>query len=237
VGSYAFVTANFVEPDYGEIQAVDISDPANPTYVTATNIPGGAYGIYVSGDYAYIAAFTYGLRIFDISSPNSPTTAGFFDTPGSAKRTFVSGNLAFVADGTSGLEMFDISDPYSPVLIDSVNTPGNATDVAVDNGFVYIADDNSLEIYQITETTCNYITGDINANGAANGIDVTYGVAFFKGGNAPPLSCSCPPYGVIFPAGDVNGNCQFNGIDITYFVTYLKGGQALQSCPSCPASR
>ena len=56
-GNYAFVTANFVEPDYGEIQAVDISDPSNPTWVTAQNIPGGAYGIHINGDYAYVAAF------------------------------------------------------------------------------------------------------------------------------------------------------------------------------------
>jgi hypothetical protein len=82
---------------------------------------------------------------------------------------------------------------------------------------------------------CSYIPGDINGNGAANGIDVTYGVSYLKGGNAPPDSCNCPPQAFPFYAtGDANGNCAFNGIDITYFVAYLKGGAALRNCPDCP---
>jgi len=85
---------------------------------------------------------------------------------------------------------------------------------------------------------CSYIPGDINGNGAANGIDVTFGVSFFKGGMPPPHNCHpfCPgtpdPF---YASGDVNGSCTFNGIDITYFVAYLKGLQpALLFCPDCP---
>jgi len=83
--------------------------------------------------------------------------------------------------------------------------------------------------------SCSYFPGDINASGLANGIDVTYGVAYLKGGNAPPDSCNCPPISFPFYAAmDVNGNCQANGIDITYFVSYLKGSQqALLFCLEC----
>jgi hypothetical protein len=85
---------------------------------------------------------------------------------------------------------------------------------------------------------CDYVVGDINGNGQANGIDVTYGVAFLKGGNPPPIDCNPPcssqpdPF---YAAGDVNGNCAFNGIDITFFVAYLKGGpNPLTFCLDCP---
>jgi WD40 repeat protein len=85
---------------------------------------------------------------------------------------------------------------------------------------------------------CQYVAGDINGNGSANGIDVTFGVAFFKGGTPPPIDCNPPCVGVADPfyaAGDVNGNCAFNGIDITFYVAYLKGLQpALLFCQSCP---
>jgi photosystem II stability/assembly factor-like uncharacterized protein len=83
---------------------------------------------------------------------------------------------------------------------------------------------------------CNYVIGDINGNGSANGIDVTYGVTYLKGGDAPRDSCDCPPLAYPFyAAGDVNGNCAFNGIDITYYVAYLKQLQpALYYCPDCP---
>jgi hypothetical protein len=85
---------------------------------------------------------------------------------------------------------------------------------------------------------CNYVPGDINGNGSANGIDVTFGVAFFKGGSVPPVDCNPPCTGVgdpFYAAGDVNGNCAFNGIDITFYVAYLKGLQpALRNCETCP---
>jgi len=82
--------------------------------------------------------------------------------------------------------------------------------------------------------SCSYITGDINNSGKANGIDIVYGVVYFKGGPPPPVRCDCPPNGLLYVAGDVNGNCEFNGIDIGYYVSFLKGGSALIPCPDCP---
>jgi hypothetical protein len=81
---------------------------------------------------------------------------------------------------------------------------------------------------------CQYVVGDVNGNGSFNGIDVTYGVSYFKGGNLPPYSCECTPGNIWYVAGDVNGNCTFNGIDITYMVSYFKGGAAPMPCPNCP---
>jgi hypothetical protein len=89
-------------------------------------------------------------------------------------------------------------------------------------------------------SNCQYVPGDINGNGTTNGIDVTYGVGFFKGGALPPVNCGtpigpCPQPISFYAAGDVNGSCVFNGIDITYFVGYLQGTQpGLLFCPSCP---
>jgi hypothetical protein len=82
---------------------------------------------------------------------------------------------------------------------------------------------------------CDYVAGDINGNGAANGIDVTYGASYLKGGSTPKDPCDCPPLAFSFYAAmDVNGNCA-NGIDITYFVSYLKGQQpSLLYCQECP---
>ncbi len=91
--------------------------------------------------------------------------------------------------------------------------------------------------FTVTSAGCQYISGDINNNGSANGIDVVYGVNYFKGSSAPPVDCGgiCPQASPFYAAGDVNGNCGFNGIDVTFFVNYLKGVvPALLSCPTCP---
>ncbi len=82
---------------------------------------------------------------------------------------------------------------------------------------------------------CDYVTGDANGNGVFNGLDVTYCVAYLKGGPPPPYECECPigSGNIWFAAGDVNGSCNFNGLDVTYMVAYLKGGPPPITCPGC----
>jgi hypothetical protein len=97
-------------------------------------------------------------------------------------------------------------------------------------GFTYLLQCIPLE--------CRYVPGDINGDSLANGVDVTYGVTYFKGGGAPRVDCN-PPCMITVPdpffaAGDVNGDCRFNGIDITYYVAYFKGLQpGLKYCENC----
>jgi hypothetical protein len=88
------------------------------------------------------------------------------------------------------------------------------------------------------EGICAYIPGDVNGSGNANGIDITFMVAFFKGGSAPHEECPpCAELGplMLYPQGDVNGTCSWSGIDVSYFVNYLKGiGPPLRFCDQCP---
>jgi hypothetical protein len=110
---------------------------------------------------------------------------------------------------------------------------------AVDLNGIIVASDSTTDVLVTMSilSGCVYIPGDINGNGFSNGIDVTYGVAFFKGGNPPPDTCfDCPAAGQnLLATGDVNGNCAFNGIDITFYVAYLKGIQpTLRWCETCP---
>ncbi len=86
-------------------------------------------------------------------------------------------------------------------------------------------------------TGCGYVVGDVNGSASYNGLDITYGVAFFKGGpdpSCPNGSCPIPPCDSFFYCGDVNGSCSYNGLDITYGVAYFKGGAGPIPCPSCP---
>jgi hypothetical protein len=84
---------------------------------------------------------------------------------------------------------------------------------------------------------CDYVMGDVNGSDSYNGLDITYGVNYFKGGSDPmcPLgSCSIPPCDAFFYCGDVNGSCSYNGLDITYGVSYFKGGSEPIYCMDCP---
>ena len=80
---------------------------------------------------------------------------------------------------------------------------------------------------------CDYAVGDVNGSDSYNGLDITYGVAFFKGGSDPMCdTCElCPDWHY---CGDVNGSCSYNGLDITYGVAYFKGGPGPIPCADCP---
>jgi len=81
---------------------------------------------------------------------------------------------------------------------------------------------------------CEYVTGDANNSGGYNGLDITYGVNYFKGGAAPPYECECTLGSIWFVGGDVNSSCSYNGLDITYGVNYFKGGSGPIPCGDCP---
>ena len=85
-----------------------------------------------------------------------------------------------------------------------------------------------------TGSGCEYAVGDANNSGGFNGLDVTYGVNYFKGGSAPPYVCECTPGNNWFVGGDVNSSCSYNGLDITYGVNYFKGGSNPIPCGDCP---
>jgi hypothetical protein len=81
---------------------------------------------------------------------------------------------------------------------------------------------------------CDYVVGDANNSGDLNGLDVTFGVNYFKGGSQPPYECECTEGNTWYVAGDVNGSCNYNGLDITYGVAYFKGGPDPIPCADCP---
>ncbi|UCC80031.1 MAG: carboxypeptidase regulatory-like domain-containing protein [Candidatus Zixiibacteriota bacterium] len=108
-------------------------------------------------------------------------------------------------------------------------------DSVVTGLFAVIRDTAVVDMVLFECTADNYVVGDVNESGDYNGLDIIYGVAYFKGGDPPPFRCICPPHGVWHLAGDVNASCSYNGLDITYGVNYLKGiiPERLP-CPDCP---
>jgi len=81
-GNYAYLCA------VGVLVILDISAPAHPTKVGYIALPDLAYGVHVSGSYAYVADGSSGLRVIDVSSPSNPREAGFYDTVGESKNHF-----------------------------------------------------------------------------------------------------------------------------------------------------
>ena len=82
------------------LRIVDISDPANPTFIGAQSSRGLALGVALDGAIAYLADGV--LRAIDIASPTAPFETASLDTAGEAWDVAVD-DLVYVADGRGGL--------------------------------------------------------------------------------------------------------------------------------------
>ncbi len=111
---------------------------------------GYAYGVAISGNYAYVADANNGLVIINIEDPANPTFAGSYDTV-NARGVTISGNYAYVADGWGGLVIVNIEDPTNPTFAGSYVTDGNTRGVTISGNYAYLANNNNgLSIFKKT---------------------------------------------------------------------------------------
>ena len=110
-------------------------------------LKGWSNGIFVVGDYAYLANGNNGLAIVNIKDNKNPYLESQIDTTGYANAVFVYNDIAYIADGDSGLQIISVKEKTNPKILFSFNTKGYASDIFVDEKNVYIADgDNGLQI-------------------------------------------------------------------------------------------
>ena len=135
---------------------------------------GNAFGVAVSGRYAFVADLYNGLVILDVSNPAAPKLVGSYNTAGYAWGVAVSGNYAYIADGVSGLVIVDVTNPAAPKLTGSYNTAGDASGVAVSGSYAYVADyNNGLVIIDVSNPAAPKLAGSYNTAGYALGAAVS----------------------------------------------------------------
>lgn len=105
---------------YG-VDILDVTNPSNPLLVGQIETIGGAFGIEIVNDTAYISGDVEGVYVVDISDITKPLITGIVDSPGSALHSQVDGDKVYVADSTAGLSILPL-----PIEIEEINF--NATD-------------------------------------------------------------------------------------------------------------
>ena len=128
--------------------------------------------------------------------------------------------------GGGGGEMSSTNYSVNGTVGQPVIGPTSSTNYSIEAGFWSGAGPG-------TGGGCEYVVGDANGSSSYNGLDITFGVNFFKGG-ALPVCPDCPACNSFYFCGDVNASCSYNGLDITYGVSYFKGGSGPLPCGDCP---
>ncbi len=135
------------------LQIIDVSNAASPAH--KSSFAGTAPNdVFVSGNYAYFADGSAGLKIIDITSKTAPSQAGSYNTPGTASdvEVYSDGN-AYVADSSS-LQVINVSTPTNPVFVKSYATPYSYTGLDISDSWAFLVPGISTGL-----TTFNIYTG------------------------------------------------------------------------------
>ena len=169
---------------------LDVSDPANPTFVGSIqgagipNFLSNAFRVFVLGKVAYVTgSVDDALSIFNVSTPSAPVLLGSIQGIGApnflngATGVVVVGDFAYVAAvNDDALSIFNVSDPTAPVLAGSIQGAGapnflnGARGVAVVGDFAYVvaAGDDALSIFNVSIPSAPVLVGSIQGTGGPN---------------------------------------------------------------------
>jgi hypothetical protein len=183
-GIYAYVTLSGAG-----LLVIDISAPSSPVHVGALTYEAPCFSrdceetiyardVYVTGNKAYIADDTWGLKVVDITEPDAPVLLGELDPHSNLQEIYVRDNYAYMVGGHPGLIVIDVSNPAAPVMAGSYRTPENYTsqDLFIVDQYAYIAYDSAgLHVVDISDPTSPVLAGKYQYGGHFNHI--------FIGGN------------------------------------------------------
>ena len=146
------------EPDWLQMQVLDISDPSAVFRLGSLDSAGG-YNLVIEDSLVFASGFYTGgheFQVISIRDSTHPTPVGALLTPGDNWDVWVNrpAHTAYVADRTMGLAIIDISNPALPILDTEILRADMAYDVSVQDGFAYVADYTAgLKVLDISNPT------------------------------------------------------------------------------------
>lgn len=127
------------------LELVNVTNPANPAYLSSFNTPGYALDVKLAGHYAYVADYT-SMLVFDVVNPFNPVLAAppFYHTDAQFNAlAYSNSGIIYSAEGPIGVETIGVGNPSSPVALGYYNTGDYSSGIAVSGNYVYLADGNS----------------------------------------------------------------------------------------------
>lgn len=150
----------------------EISNLAQPIFVSNVDFSSPLYDVNIQGDYAYFSTKD-GLYIADVANPVMPIEVGFTSVGDNAFASYVKDNLIYIAIGNSGLAIVDISNPKTPILKSTLKINGRAVGVTGKGNLIYVAAENGgLRIFDISVPTNPIEIAHYNSSGYIENVTV-----------------------------------------------------------------
>jgi hypothetical protein len=187
-GNFVFDSSSYISLDTVNIPNwLNVSNP-NPVLKGSYKTADEAWGVEVSGNYAYLAYGIQGLQILDVTNPSNPIFKGGYHIPGFALDVSTSGNYAYLVgfgDTFKELEIIDITNSSKPIFKGSYNTPGDPIKIKLFENYAYVAEkDSGLQIIDISDPANPKLKGRwYETSNFVSDIDVSGNYAYLTNGD------------------------------------------------------
>jgi hypothetical protein len=147
-----------------------------------------AHAVAVAGNYAYVAAANFGLRVVDVSDSSHPRQVSAVAIP-SAVAVAVGGRYAYACGGLieqpgSLLYVIDISDPGRPIIAGSSSVDG-CRDMDVAGQIAYFATEGGLDLVNVSDPSRPFRTASLSLpQGTTVGVAVSGNKAYVAASSA-----------------------------------------------------
>jgi len=167
VNDYAYVV------DWIGLKILDLKNIYEINLLSSCETFYDAYGIYVYGDYAYIADKIDGIQFVDVADKENPKIIGMYDTVGDAIDLFVEGDYIYVADANNGMQVINVSYKEGINDLDINNSTftcdiGFTTKVIKKGDYLYSISNGDIKMTEIIESEDIIYQPDCNIVGICN---------------------------------------------------------------------
>jgi len=162
-GDFVYVTTR-ASSGPGRLHIINVANPASPQLLSSLDTGGDAFGVAVSGNYAYVANWG-NLAVVDITNPSSPAivgSLGFEPTwPGTGWQYtavgYENGTAYVVVRGYGlspayGLDEINVVNPANPVLIRRTALQYLTNSLIVSNGRLYAGNGYGFGVYALSSS-------------------------------------------------------------------------------------
>lgn len=123
----------------GALFAIDVANPENPT-VLGWLLTRDLWGIYVDGNYAYVAAGDSGLWVYNVANPLGMSKIASLNLGADVQEIWKSGNYVYLTGPFSKkIWSVDVSTPASPTLADTLSLSVSGEDVHIQGSTLVVS--------------------------------------------------------------------------------------------------
>jgi len=171
-GNYAYLDDYDGGQDDTDLLIIDVTDKENPEKVTIYDTPGGASGVAILNDHAYIADW-HGLYVVDVTDKENPDLISDCDTGGNSIDLVYYDDHVYMADGYNGLSIVDVSTITDPVKVGGFGSIADTHEITISGDYAYVADfSNGLVIADISDMNNPTYAGKYQNESRVRGVAV-----------------------------------------------------------------